>query len=120
MEDFDETDDMEMPCPCIICGDWFELNDGFADQIRKKDTVICPVCNELQERAKTTIGELTKCKKFIHDGIKYQVVKKWRSTERPLEAFEIDYRTGTPVFFDDSFETVFLLDYTTEELTPVP
>lgn len=108
--------EMEMPCICEYCGDWFDLNDGRASNI-KKNVLICQECFDKEEAARTTIGKLTKNKKFLHRGTKYQVIKKWKSTEKPLEAFELDYRTGRPIDFNFDDDEVFLLDYKTEELS---
>lgn len=41
----DDEDDMEMPCPCQKCGEWFDLNDGFGSRKWYRGTVICKSCH---------------------------------------------------------------------------
>lgn len=44
-DDFDEDD---MPCPCEVCHEWFDLNDG-KEHPRKDNLVICvPCANAIQ------------------------------------------------------------------------
>lgn len=40
IEDFDEDD---MPCPCTMCNEWFDLNDG-KEHPRKENQIICAAC----------------------------------------------------------------------------
>ena len=40
IEDFDEDD---MPCPCTMCNEWFDLNDG-KEHPRKENQIICASC----------------------------------------------------------------------------
>lgn len=105
-------EEMDMPCLCD-CGTWFDLNDGKSSEL-KPNKVICKNCYETEQEAKTTIGKLTKNKKFIWRGTTYQVIKKFRSENSPLEAFETDYRTGKPIEFIYPEDEVFLVDYKTE------
>lgn len=52
MENFDfddETDDMEMPCPCQKCGNWFDLNDGHGSKKWFPNTVICEDCSQIED-----------------------------------------------------------------------
>jgi hypothetical protein len=37
-----DTDDMEMPTACDLCGEWFDLNDGHP--CHKCHIVYCPQC----------------------------------------------------------------------------
>lgn len=41
-----EEDEMEMPCPCQSCGEWFDLNDGFGSRKWYPGTVICKSCHD--------------------------------------------------------------------------
>lgn len=40
----ENTEGMEMPCPCQKCGDWFDLHDGRGSQKWFPNTVICESC----------------------------------------------------------------------------
>jgi len=42
-EDFEE---MEMPCPCNKCGEWFDLTDGFGSRKWFPNVVICEECHK--------------------------------------------------------------------------
>lgn len=42
-------DEMEMPCPCQKCGEWFDLNDGSTSKLWFPDTVICASCGNLED-----------------------------------------------------------------------
>jgi hypothetical protein len=56
-----EDEEMEMPCPCQKCGEWFDLNDGIGSQKWFPNTVICESCSikELDEiDVDTEISEL--------------------------------------------------------------
>jgi hypothetical protein len=39
--------DFEMPCLCD-CGEWFDLNDGFAD--RNSNIIVCAKCHENNQK----------------------------------------------------------------------
>ena len=62
----ENTEEMEMPCPCNICGEWFDLNDGFGSKKWYPNTVICEPCyqdekieiedDELEQRLLINIG----------------------------------------------------------------
>lgn len=43
-----EFDEDEMPCPCAICGGWFDLNDGKPNPY-KENEVICEECGDRLE-----------------------------------------------------------------------
>lgn len=42
-------DEMEMPCPCQRCGNWFDLNDGVGSQKWYPNTVICENCADEED-----------------------------------------------------------------------
>lgn len=62
----EETDEMEMPCPCSKCGEWFDLTDGFGSKKWFPNIVICEPCyqdekieiedDELEQRLLTNIA----------------------------------------------------------------
>ncbi|WP_034746973.1 hypothetical protein [Chryseobacterium vrystaatense] len=47
MEEFEE---MEMPTPCIHCGDLFDLNDGYGSDKWHPNITICDKCHEEEEK----------------------------------------------------------------------
>lgn len=48
MEDFD-YEEMEMPTPCIHCGEIFDLNDGYGSEKWHPNVVICENCHSKEE-----------------------------------------------------------------------
>lgn len=50
MIDVDLDEEMEMPCPCDKCGEWFDLLDGVSSKKWYPNTVICDSCGA-EERA---------------------------------------------------------------------
>lgn len=50
MEFIELDEEMEMPCPCQRCGEWFDLHDGRGSKSWYPGTVICRTCsNEERE-----------------------------------------------------------------------
>lgn len=49
MYDYD-FEEMEMPCPCNNCGDWFDLYDGSASEKWYPNTVICKSCGDKEDQ----------------------------------------------------------------------
>jgi hypothetical protein len=45
----DENEEMEMPCACQKCGEWFDLNDGYGSKKWFPNTVICEDCHKIEE-----------------------------------------------------------------------
>lgn len=43
---YDDNEEMEMPTPCIQCGETFDLNDGYGSEKWHENTVICKSCFE--------------------------------------------------------------------------
>ena len=39
--------EMEMPCPCDVCGDWFDLNDG--NPCHQCNKVFCTSCADCDD-----------------------------------------------------------------------
>lgn len=44
-----KNEKMEMPTPCIHCGETFELNDGYESEKWHENTTICSSCHYLEE-----------------------------------------------------------------------
>jgi hypothetical protein len=40
----DHSHEDDMPCPCAVCGEWFDLNDGRHNP-RKENEIICESCS---------------------------------------------------------------------------
>lgn len=47
MEDYKE--EMDMPTPCIHCGELFDLNDGGTSGKWYPSTIICPQCSTQED-----------------------------------------------------------------------
>lgn len=41
-------DEMEMPCPCQKCGEWFDLQEGRPSNKWFPNTVICAACEKVE------------------------------------------------------------------------
>lgn len=50
MEYIELDEEMEMPCPCQHCGEWFDLHDGSGSQKWHEGTVICKMCHREEEK----------------------------------------------------------------------
>jgi uncharacterized Zn finger protein (UPF0148 family) len=44
-----DPDEMDMPCPCTHCGEWFDLHDGCSSEEWYPGTVICAACGQEEE-----------------------------------------------------------------------
>ncbi|GGG34020.1 hypothetical protein GCM10011378_08060 [Hymenobacter glacieicola] len=44
--DIELDEEMEMPCPCQHCGEWFDLHDGRSSKSWYPGTVICKECRD--------------------------------------------------------------------------
>lgn len=42
-------EEMEMPCPCLECNEWFDLHDGKPSYKWHKGNVICESCGTKEE-----------------------------------------------------------------------
>lgn len=40
-----DSEEMEMPCPCAHCDEWFDLHDGRASKLWDPGIVICRECS---------------------------------------------------------------------------
>lgn len=49
MEFIELDEEMEMPCKCQHCGDWFDLNDGYGSTKWYPSVVICEKCKEEED-----------------------------------------------------------------------
>jgi hypothetical protein len=49
MEFIELDEEMEMPCKCQHCGEWFDLHDGSGSQKWYPSTVICSTCHREEE-----------------------------------------------------------------------
>jgi hypothetical protein len=45
----DDTDAMDAPCPCVQCGNWFDLHDGYGSDKWHPGIVICATCHREEE-----------------------------------------------------------------------
>lgn len=43
-------EEMEMPCPCQKCGEWFDLVDGYGSKKWFPKIVICERCHDEEEK----------------------------------------------------------------------
>lgn len=68
-------EEMDMPCPCD-CGEWFDLNDGFASLIRTT-RVICPTCHQSELDRTARIDTLKKGQMFWHNGDRFTVLDRY-------------------------------------------
>ncbi len=62
-----EDEEMDMPCPCQKCGEWFDLNDGRGSQKWYPNTVICEKCAEEEEKEIERDEEITDLRNAISD-----------------------------------------------------
>lgn len=44
-----DPDEMDMPCPCTHCGDWFDLQEGMRSEKWYPGTVFCETCAQEEE-----------------------------------------------------------------------
>lgn len=44
-----DPDEMDMPCSCNHCGNWFDLQDGQRSEKWNTGTVICETCAQEEE-----------------------------------------------------------------------
>lgn len=42
--------EMDAPCPCQNCGEWFDLHDGYGSEKWFPNTVICEQCHLIEEK----------------------------------------------------------------------
>lgn len=85
-------EEMEMPCPCQKCGEWFDLNDGCRSDKWYPNTVICETCGREEEKEIERDEEIQELKEAINDaeytikdskerlkelGINYDKLEKW-------------------------------------------
>ncbi|KFF26883.1 hypothetical protein [Chryseobacterium vrystaatense] len=66
MEDFEE---MEMPTPCIHCGELFDLNDGYGSQKWYPNTTFCVNCYELEKGEIKMDEEIEEMKEELSEAI---------------------------------------------------
>lgn len=58
---------MEMPCPCGICGNWFDLHDGVDSEKWRPNEVICADCGEKEAKELERDQEIEDLKLCIED-----------------------------------------------------
>ncbi len=67
MENYLEFDDeMDMPCPCEVCGEWFDLQEGSTSP-RKPNIVICESCADKQQEEIDREEEIEDLRNTIED-----------------------------------------------------
>lgn len=59
--------EMEMPCPCQNCNEWFDLMDGRGSKKWYPDTVICESCHRQEEEEIERDEEIEGLKEQIED-----------------------------------------------------
>jgi peptide subunit release factor 1 (eRF1) len=62
-----DPEEMEMPCSCRKCGEWFDLNDGRGSEKWFPNTVICEDCGEEEEKEIEKDEEIDDLKIAISD-----------------------------------------------------
>ena len=67
LEQIELDEEMEMPCPCQKCGDWFDLNDGHGSKKWFPHTVICKKCYREEEKEIERDEEIEDLKNQISD-----------------------------------------------------
>lgn len=60
-------EEMEMPCRCQRCGEWFDLNDGHTSEKWYPDTVICESCGAIEEQEIELEDEIQDIENSISD-----------------------------------------------------
>ena len=63
----DDSEEMECPCPCQQCGDWFDLHDGYGSEKWFPNTVICEPCFREEEKEIERDEEIKELKDSIED-----------------------------------------------------
>lgn len=53
-----DPDEMDMPCPCTNCGDYFDLHDGQGSEKWYPGTVLCSTCAQQEETEIETDEEI--------------------------------------------------------------
>lgn len=80
-----DPDEMDMPCPCTRCDEWFDLHDGVSSEKWYPGTVICATCGqeeeeevELDEEIEELQSELEEAKYAVEEGTQtiYRVQKR--------------------------------------------
>ncbi len=58
---------MEMPTPCVKCGNWFDLHDGYGSEKWYPNTVICSNCHDEEEKEIECDEEIEELKSQIDE-----------------------------------------------------
>ncbi len=69
------TENMECPCPCEVCGEWFELNEGLASErltTASGHTIICESCGYKERDEIERETEIADLKEGIENA-KYEI-----------------------------------------------
>lgn len=69
----ENDNEMEMPCKCQ-CGNWFDLDDGYASQRPSKKNII--VCEECHNEEQKLIIEIEEIKDRLYDLYDFKGTKK--------------------------------------------
>lgn len=70
MKQYIELDEeMDMPCPCSKCGNWFDLNDGVISEKWYPKTVICESCGNEEEKEIERDSEISELKNCLSDAM---------------------------------------------------
>ena len=85
MEEFEE---MEMPTPCVHCGEWFDLNDGYGSDKWHPNTTICAKCHEEEEKEIEKDEEIEDCKDNLADAEASLLLYRKRLTELGVDLQE--------------------------------
>lgn len=86
MNDIELDEEMDMPCPCQKCGEWFDLNDGTPSGKWYPKTVICEKCGVEEEKEMDIDNEIEELKEQISNA---EFTKK-EAEERLIEILKIE------------------------------
>ena len=114
----ENLEDMEEPTPCIHCGEWFDLSDGYGSEKWHPNNTICGNCRdqEIKEVCKDEeIEDLTANLSDAEDNvIRYRKrlrelgvqlpetkAEKWDKLEEKVSEY---YKDGTDDTIDDEYD----------------
>lgn len=60
-------EEMDAPCPCQKCGNWFDQSDGTTSRKWYPNTIICESCGKEEEQEIETDEEIEELKTMIAD-----------------------------------------------------
>lgn len=83
-------DEMEMPTPCVNCGEWFDLNDGYGSTKWHPNITICDACHDEEEKEIEKDEEIEELLESIEDA---EITIKDARTR----LFELGYDIGTRI-----------------------